>query len=199
MYSFLAIIVVVVLAMGVYAYNSVPANPSVFGHTSDEINFTLNTVPVGSVNATLCEQTNGGSWLNCPIQQDYQTDLGLYINGSGYLCYPTPQATSCTAQSTTCSAPNVTLSGVRQQLAPGKTACNAPLLIDTYCQGLCGAYVACSGDQTQFNCGGTDLNYAFNSIVSCTPDNANGVDQISCACTGTGTYQLEVADSVRCI
>jgi len=52
MYSFLAIIIVVVLAMGVYAYNTanVPvANPAVFGHTSNEITFLNNTVPPLSI------------------------------------------------------------------------------------------------------------------------------------------------------
>jgi hypothetical protein len=97
-YTFVAVIVVALLAVGVHAYNLNSASPSTFGHTSNELTFIADSVPLTAVDATLCESDGTGCPTVVALEEPASSSVicdstnegkimyfpeGLYVGGVG--------------------------------------------------------------------------------------------------------------------
>ncbi len=171
-YTFSALAIIALLAMGVYAYGG--TSPSTMGHSAGEINGVCKWAGVGA------------GWIDCPPTQE---DLGMYIRSSdNALCYETSGASSCALSSQTCTASmqtNPYQAGICAQQASIQSA---------LCTQTCNSIMACSGDSTPFSCGSFGVVYFSSSVL-----NGCSGDTLSCICSVSASYQREIANNEICI
>ena len=165
-YTLITLGILAVLTFSVYAYNT-PGPASSLGHSADELTGVCRTDGVG-----------------CTFP-DSQADLGLYVNPSDQLCYPTTSSSSCTIQTATCLASETFM-------FPTDDCGSASFT----CQQFCQTAIACDGDATSWSCGSTSVVYYDQSQASC----EDQMTTCTCFMGGSGqTYQREIPQNARCI
>ena len=187
-YTLMVVLSIALLGISVYAWNYVPSNPSVMGHSLNELQ-----VPSGCV-AGQVMKLSGGVWA-CGV--DDETDSRFTVTTSG-LCYMAPQ--TCTTQTAYCNNPAVIFNiypvDYDSQTCLGLTE----LEMRNYCL----AYPTC--DTALNGCNGDTTSCPGGTSVSGTPHVEGAVcmgGYIECSCEppAANTYLKEIVIPAgqRCI
>ncbi len=172
-YTILGVIAIILLGVGVYAYNS-GGPASTFGHSADELD-------------GVCK-SDGADCINDPF---YGADSRFTINAQNELCFDTDSTGSCTLQSTVCDVYKFITISVSD------TVCGNSAQRELACDIQCASTVVCEGDTTPFSCGTSSVAYGtFSGSGGC----GDGSLSLDCYCSAEGaSYQREVGLNQRCI
>ncbi len=185
LYTFVTIIVILALGVGVYA---LAPNP---GHAASEVDFseTIATLNADQICLAGSCQTSwpsgGGAGVN-----------NLSVDANGFLCYDT--GASCTTAPRTCE-PQSGIIEVRVD----STSCDVLQEVQRTieCNAGCSSIVACEGDSqgTCFGGSGNNIFYDIGSSEGCSDSGGDAYLSCDCGLTFGLAYSQEFAGGTRCI
>lgn len=174
-YVLMGVSIIILLAIGVYAYNTNPANPQKVGHSVGEI-----TWPTCTGDQVLASR---GGTIGCATL----IDTRFRVTTSG-ICYDVPEL--CSTSQFTCSDYQYVMVDIGSN-CESITESN----LDTICSANCYNQLgyACNGDVSSCS-GGTYVSYSGDGYCE-------GGNWVSCTCSASSTYTLEqyLPAGERCI